>query len=343
MSVGSMKWCYIVVPLLVACSLDNSTEDGNKAAAKATASTTDGTQPVAQAVDKTPSLKKVLDGGFFYPQWMDSSSRYLWLHREKHRGLYRYDRSTDEIDTVLPSSYVVKRVVSLDGGKEWIAVMHMFLKRRRHSALLYAKNTDKPRTVVQTAGPLKIVYQRGPWVYFLALEGISAYHIGRDEVVKNPPGRFAYEDFDLQMRLYSNGRDSVLNPFGEGNYIWVQTHPDSALTLMHKVGHGTFIATLEGDIVDSLGHVLAPQWALGGLAVLGMDAYDDGHRFTKSDVLLYHLRSRKLDNLTAQLHQIALYPSMSNDGKMLAFSTPDGEVYVVDLSAQFHTSEQKNK
>ncbi len=338
-----MKWCYIVMPLLVACALDNSSEDGNKTVEKATTPPTHGTQTVANAIRQIPSVNKVLDGGFFYPQWIDSSSRYLWLHREKHRGLYRYDRTTDKIDSVLPSSYVVKRVVPLDGGKHWVAVMHMFLKRRRHSALLYAKNDDQPRTVVQTAGPLKIVYQHGPWVYFLALEGISAYHIGRDEVVKNPPGRFAYEDFDLKMRLYSNGRDSVLNPFGEGNYIWVQTHPDSALTLLHKVGRGTFISTLEGDIVDSLGHVLAPQWTLQGRAVLGMDAYDDGHRFTKSDVLLYHLRSRKLDNLTAQLHLIALYPNMSNDGKMLAFSTPDGEVYVVDLSAQFHTPEQKNK
>jgi|GEM_PF-4677918 len=338
-----MKWYYLVVPLLAACAADQHTASDNKSTAKSNTPPTDNAHAAPSAIAQKKTVEKVLDDGFFYPQWIDPASRHLWVHQEKRKGLYRYDRITEAVDTVLPSSYVVKRVVPLDGGEHWIAVMHMFLKRRRHSALLYTSGDDPPRTVVQTAGPLKIVHQHGPWVYFLTLEGISAYHAKRDEVIKNPPGHFAYEDFDLQMQLYTNGRDSLLNPFGEGNYIWVQTHPDTALTLLHKVGLGTYIATLDGHIIDSLGHLLAPQWALRGNAVLGMDAYDDGHRFTKSDALLYHRRTHVLENLTADMPLIALYPSLSNDGRRLAFHTPEGAVYVVERFSHKDTPEHNNE
>ncbi|MEM1297544.1 MAG: hypothetical protein AAGH89_19410 [Verrucomicrobiota bacterium] len=68
-------------------------------------------------------------------------------------------------------------------------------------------------------------------------------------------------------------------------------------------------------------------WAPDSSFIVYVHAKDDGHKIVESDLYLYELRAKKLYNLTADSGLMIDSPSLSPDGKTVAFSA-DGAIYV---------------
>ncbi len=89
-----------------------------------------------------------------------------------------------------------------------------------------------------------------------------------------------------QIILYDSGRKIVLEPLGEGVYVWASLSPDAKRILFTLGARGTFICDLNGNIIAELGHANAPEWSPDGKWIVCMKDYDDGDKFIGSDIYL---------------------------------------------------------
>ncbi len=62
-----------------------------------------------------------------------------------------------------------------------------------------------------------------------------------------------------------------------------------------------------------------------------MDDYDDGHNYTKSDIIKVSKDGKIRENLTQNTDIIALYPAVDSKSHELLFNTPKGRVYKMTL------------
>jgi len=139
---------------------------------------------------------------------------------------------------------------------------------------------------------------------------------------------------DLQLVLYQNGKRTVLAPHGtDVNYVWISLSPDKTKILFNTL-YGTAVCDLKGREIVNLGPLDAPVWC-GNDKVVGMLDTHDGDYFTSSCIAI-----RSLDgNLNQQLtepEEFGMYPAVSAETGMIAYSTLRGEVRLLktDLKAK---------
>ena len=88
-------------------------------------------------------------------------------------------------------------------------------------------------------------------------------------------------------------------------YIWVSLSPNGKYILYNVPLRGTFVCTIKGKVVAELGRLNAPVWYDNNI-ILGMDDYDDGENFTKSDVVAVNFRTAQKQIISKET--IAVYP-----------------------------------
>lgn len=140
-----------------------------------------------------------------------------------------------------------------------------------------------------------------------------------------------FTDSDLNLAVYQNREIRVLNPKGKGNYIWVSTSPDQKRILFVVSGKGTYSCNLKGQEIIDYGRLHAPKWSPDGTFIVGMDDYDDGEKFIRSDVVLVSSDGTTREVLNPGSKIIGLYPEISRDQKKLAFNDEKGMIYVMNI------------
>lgn len=125
-----------------------------------------------------------------------------------------------------------------------------------------------------------------------------------------------------------DGRSSFLDPQGRGSYLWPSLSPDGTKIVYYLSMHGCFVCNLDGSDVRPLGYIHAPRW-MGNDIIVGCRDYDNGTFITESSIV-----AARLDGTTQTLtgsDVIALNPSADASAGKIAFSTPDGQLYVINL------------
>ena len=72
----------------------------------------------------------------------------------------------------------------------------------------------------------------------------------------------------------------------------------------------------------------AAKW-LGNDMVVGMNDVDNGEFVTSSAIVASDLKGNRQELTNETL--IAMYPSVSADGKKIAFATAEGELFIINL------------
>ena len=97
------------------------------------------------------------------------------------------------------------------------------------------------------------------------------------------------------------------------------------------VGRGCFVCNLDGTGVQRVGELRAAVWA-GNDRLVGMDEVEGtAQQVTASSLRLYDLASGVSQTITDDTVK-AQFPSASADGSRIAFTTPEGELYIVTLT-----------
>ena len=128
----------------------------------------------------------------------------------------------------------------------------------------------------------------------------------------------------------------ALADFGDNTILNIRFSPDGNRVAFQVAAKGLFVMNMDGSGLKNLGRGERPCWAPGGKYLVFMKTTDNGHSITSGDLFAIDIESSAEFNLTSQTSVIALSPSVSPDGKRIAFENPeDGGIYVLELNQGF--------
>lgn len=133
-----------------------------------------------------------------------------------------------------------------------------------------------------------------------------------------------------QLMITENGETRVFSPSGiDHSYLWASISPDGSKVVYFVAGNGAWVCDINGQNTKRLGIVRAPQW-LGNNLIVGMYDEDNGEFIYASKIFVCDLDGNKQD-LTGS-NVVAMYPYTTAAGDKIAFSTPAGEAYIINLN-----------
>ncbi len=135
-----------------------------------------------------------------------------------------------------------------------------------------------------------------------------------------------------RLMLTVNGKTTNISPQGtEGkSYLWPSVSPDGTKVLYYLSRVGCFVCNLDGSNPVYVGTVRAAKW-YNNETIVGMNDKDNGEVITKSKIVAVNLSSKAGQALTEDA-SLAMYPTASKDGSKIAYTTPAGELYIINIS-----------
>lgn len=134
------------------------------------------------------------------------------------------------------------------------------------------------------------------------------------------------------IRNISNSSETILQPLNNQQYLNVTLSPDRSKIVFEVYGGNMYVINVDGSQLIDLGIGYNPKWTFDSKQIVYMIAEDDGHNFTSSDIYLINADGTNKRNITNTKDVIELNPSISPDGKTLAYeSYTDGAIYLMNL------------
>jgi Tol biopolymer transport system component len=137
---------------------------------------------------------------------------------------------------------------------------------------------------------------------------------------------------NTKIALSRNGKKVLLDPLGNGSYVWPSLSPDGRTLVAYDMEKGTFVCDVDGKNVLLLGRLDAPTWTRDGKWIVYMDDKDDGHNFTSSEIWAISQDGRQKVQLTATDRVLEMYPSSSPAENKIVCSSLSGELYVISYT-----------
>lgn len=135
---------------------------------------------------------------------------------------------------------------------------------------------------------------------------------------------------DFQLKLTTGGKTRTLSPLGtDKRYIWPSISPDGRHLLFFVSAQEAYISDLDGRNAKPIGILRAPKW-VDSHTVIGHRDHDNGYVTTSSVLIAKDIETGEEQALTRK-DVIALYPSVSEKGDKVLFSTPEGKAYLMHI------------
>lgn len=134
---------------------------------------------------------------------------------------------------------------------------------------------------------------------------------------------------NTKIVIIHNGVRKVLDPFGNGSYIWPSLSPDKTKLVAYEVDRGAFVCDLDGKILTRLGKVNSPNWTWDGKYIIYMDDKDDGHFILSSEIMAITPDGKEKYALTSTPNVIEMYPATSPVENKIVCSSLSGELFLI--------------
>lgn len=123
-----------------------------------------------------------------------------------------------------------------------------------------------------------------------------------------------------------------LNKYSGKMIINPALSPDGSKVAFQIPGQGMWICDNNGGNLKSIGKGSNPQWLADNQSLIYTLVTDDGSNFTSSDIYSININNGVKYLLTGNTNLIPLTPSVSPDGKKVAFENAiDASIYVINL------------
>ncbi len=134
------------------------------------------------------------------------------------------------------------------------------------------------------------------------------------------------------LNVTVNGVTRNISPQGtEGqSYLWPSVSPDGTKVLYYHVGTGAWVCNIDGTNAVKVANIRAAQW-YNNEVVVGMQDSDNGEVVTASKLVAAKIDGSVRQDLT-QVSSMAMYPSVAGNGSRIAFSTPAGELFIMNVN-----------
>lgn len=189
-------------------------------------------------------------------------------------------------------------------------------------------NTGAVKTMVKPTRQLNAgVSVSGSTVTAVEKGKTRAKSFGAGKTMSAPVASISYG----HLQVTNNGKTETIDPQGRGSYIWPSVSPDGTKVVYWLVGGGCYVCNLDGSDVQRVGGLRAAVWA-GNDMIIGMDEREGmNQEVTASSLVVYRLSDGATQTLTDDTVK-AQYPAASKDGSKVAFTTPDGQLYMMTLT-----------
>lgn len=254
---------------------------------------------------------------------------YLLITTDYNKGLTKFDLNTGESTLVTDAEGAgFDAKISQDGKSVIYRERTLNNKHMRQTAL---KSKDL------TTGESKQIVKASRNLNAAAIQGNTAIAINKGKMEKKALGAekakvempVVYVNQNYQLFVNINGKTRQLAPLGnQCRYIWPSISPDGTKALFYVSANGAYVCNLDGSGLQSLGCVRAPKW-YGNNLIVGMNDQDDGEVFTSSEIVAVDLQGNR--QVLTDNSVIAMYPQPCADGSKIAFSTPTGEAYIINI------------
>ena len=135
---------------------------------------------------------------------------------------------------------------------------------------------------------------------------------------------------DTKIAINVNGAKKLLDPLGNGSYVWPVLSPDKQQIVAYEMDRGAFVCNLRGTVISRLGRRDAPSWTRSGRWIVYMDDKDDGHKLLSSDIYAVSPDGNTVTQLTSTTGVFELYPQCSPTENKIVCSTSDGSILVLE-------------
>ncbi len=250
---------------------------------------------------------------------------YVLLTTGHNEGLQKYDLATGQVSIITTAEgagYNAK--ISADGKDVVYRETTTGADRLRRSKLVRQTLASKATsTIVGETRDLEGYAIHGNAVVAVNKRKVS--RAGAPTVV-----RPVVSIKDRQLMISRGEESVVLSPNGTHlSYLWPSISPDGTKICYYIAGNGCWVANIDGSNPQYIAHKCrAAQW-YNNNTIIAMADEDDGHVLTASAIVAYTLDGKKQVLTSSNL--IAVYPYASVDGKKIAFSTEQGEAYMLNI------------
>lgn len=256
----------------------------------------------------------------------------LLLTDDAQRGLESYDLATGQAKTLTTAAGAGYDAAYTADGKTIVYRETSFTPLRMTALKSVNAETGESTELVPATRDLQGVRVKGATA--------SIMNAGKHKAVALKAKQTKLEAVDAEVPvlgisnrqlIISDGSGSrILSPNGQQySYIWPSISPDGQKILYYVGGIGAFVCDLNGENVKSLGVIRAPKW-YDDNTVVGMLDKDDGLVIKSSSIIAKTLDGDSQTLTDASV--IAQYPMPSSKGGKIAFSTPDGKAYIINVS-----------
>ena len=252
---------------------------------------------------------------------------YLLLSTDTKQGLVKWDMADGKATTLTNEAGTGADIrISADGQQVVYGEVSYKNNRRQQAVKSIDLTNGKKQTLVKPTRDLQGFALDGKTAVTMT-DGKMKKHAlkGSDAVVTRP----VLTKHHLKLYITRNGVTTLFAPNGaDERYIWASLSPDGNRVLYHVSSRGTFVANVDGSNVIAMGDITAPKW-WDDNTIVGMDEQDDEYTIISSRIV-----ARTLDGEQQVLTGddiIATYPLPSQQAGKIAFSTPDGNIYLINV------------
>lgn len=146
---------------------------------------------------------------------------------------------------------------------------------------------------------------------------------------QNDPGTALLGIEETKIAIIRGGSKVLVDPFGDGRYIWPALSPDGTSIVAYEMSRGTVVMTVDGAVTATLGKRDAPAWTRDGKYIVYMDDRDDGHRILSSDLYCVTPDGRATIQLTRTEGMTELSPQCSPTDDVIVTSSLEGFIYIL--------------
>ena len=271
-------------------------------------------------------IKATDTGGYFYPK-ISPDNQFILMTRGNYSGLYQYSPVSKSLKTLNEDPGAGYKVQISDDGNTVLYNKTELIRKLRHNSLISQtiSNGEKKVLVAPTREQITGKMVNSNPVY------VKNRSLVKSNSVKPTDILYLITIENQKMVLYKNGVRAELTPSGaNASYIWPSISPDNKNIVYTVTGKGTYVCSVTGKNVTSLGKLNAPSWA-GNRYVVGMDDRDDGEKLISSSLIITSIDGKLRKKLETPTGINAMYPSASKDGSRIAFNTDRGEVYLMQV------------
>lgn len=235
-------------------------------------------------------------------------------------GLHKMDLASKEINMISANGNSFDLKIASDGTVVF-RESRTAENKLRYTSLKAVDARGLETTLVAPTRDLNGFAVNGTNVMTVDNNKVEAKSLNGGVAVQMPVASIRYGQLCIDGKVISpNGQEGA-------SYLWPSISPNGTKVCYYLVTKGCYVANIDGSNPVYIGQLRATKW-LNDLTVVGMNDLDDGSVVTSSKLIAASIDGKVKQELTVG-ESLAMFPS--TNGKRIAYSTPMGDLFIINL------------